>query len=89
MKLSQCRPGIAVCINHSIFNWSDHLVYMQPQGIITENKIHLETKKIYRYTMEHNKMKKIFLPEVKVGVMLTNGTEVFEFPENLTKYVKR
>lgn len=90
MKKRDCKPGIAVDINRAIWthypdpihgsHWIDY-----SSGIITHHRTIENDRHDYHYTVEFGKRKKIYQTRSKIGIMLTNGTLVYVFPEELTR----
>ncbi len=87
MKLSECKLGTPISINHPI---SFMIGYISaPIGIITSARGIINDKNHYQYTVEHGKRKKIYTQRISVGIMLTNGKLVFEDPNHLRIYKKK
>ena len=93
MRKSDCKPGISVDINTSIWVPRSSDAYYNtyrlrlddPSGIITKYRT-IETIGLrYHYTIEFGKRKKIYQTECKIGVMLTTGDLVYVFPNEMTR----
>lgn len=91
MKKHDCKPGISVDINRDMWiHYTDpihgnHYWIDYSSGIITHHRIIETDRHDYHYTVEFGKRKKIYQTRSKIGIMLTNGTLVYAFPEELSR----